>query len=131
MAAAFVLLVNFSAPVARACAGVPVLKELAQLVSFSGSLTDQLAHEGAQFVGQTQEENGVSVYVDSLIVDQKRLTAFFRVDTDIAPKALMRYGLRDAEGYIDERFTRIEWQENEMNVPKGQMRSATGSMQKN
>ena len=111
VAAAFVLLVNFSAPVARACAGVPVLKEL--------------AHEGAQFVGQTQEENGVSMYVDSLIVDQKRLTVFFRVDTDIAPKALMRYGLRDAEGYIDERFTRIEWQENEMNVPNGQMRSTT------
>lgn len=107
------------------CAGVPVLKELAQLVSFSGSLTDQLAHEGAQFVGQTQEENGVSVYVDSLIVDQKRLTVFFRVDTDIAPKAVMRYGLRDEEGYIDERFTRIEWQENEMNVPNGQMRSTT------
>ena len=111
VAAAFVLLVNFSAPVARACAGVPVLKEL--------------AHEGAQFVGQTQEENGVSMYVDSLIVDQKRLTVFFRVDTDIAPKAVMRYGLRDAEGYIDERFTRIEWQENEMNVPNGQMRSTT------
>ena len=56
MAAAFGLLVNFSTPVARACAGVPVLKELAQLVSFSGSLTDQLAHEGAQFVARRRRK---------------------------------------------------------------------------
>lgn len=125
VAAVFVLLVNFCAPVARACAGVPVLKELAQLVSFSGSLTEQLAHEGAQFVGQTQEENGVSVYVDSLIVDQKRLTVFFRVDTDIAQKADVAFDLLDEEGYAAQESAAVSCDQNDENTLNGQMRSVT------
>ena len=38
--AVFVLLVNFCAPVAYACSQTPVLKELAEAVTFSRSLTD-------------------------------------------------------------------------------------------
>lgn len=123
----FVLLVNFCAPVAQACAEIPVLKELAQLVSFSSSLTDQLNHGGAQKIDQTQEENGASVYVDSLIVDQKRMTVFYRIDTDIAERAIVSYGFLDAEGYIDERFPAESygWTDNERDVLNNQMRSAT------
>ena len=38
--ALFVLLVNFSTTVADACSGIPVLRELAEAVTFSPSLTD-------------------------------------------------------------------------------------------
>ena len=44
----FVLLVNFCTPVAYACSKVPILRELAEAVTFSRSLTDAVENEYVQ-----------------------------------------------------------------------------------
>ena len=76
--ALFVLAVNCSATVAYACSRVPILKELAEAVTFSRSLTDAVENEYVQPLNLTQEENGVTASVEYLIVDQKQVNVFFR-----------------------------------------------------
>ena len=74
---AFVLLVNFSTPFAMACAKVPFFKELAEAVSFSSSLYAAVENEWVQPIDQTDLDNGYSVTIEYLIVDQKQLNIFF------------------------------------------------------
>lgn len=80
--AIFVLLVNFSAPVAYACSQVPVLRELAAAVTFSRSLSDAVENDYVQPISLTQTEDGVTVSVEYLIVDQKQVNVFFRVSAE-------------------------------------------------
>lgn len=77
----FVVLVNFSAPVAYACSWLPILRELADAVTFSRSLTDAVENEYAQIVDQEQTENGITASVEYLIVDRKQVHIFFRMDS--------------------------------------------------
>lgn len=80
--AAFVLTVNFCAPVACACARVPVLKELAAAVTFSRSLSAAVENGYVQPMDLTQTQNGVTAEMDSLIVDQKQVNIFFRLSSE-------------------------------------------------
>ena len=75
----FVLLVNYSAPVAKACSRIPGLRELAQAVTFSRSLTVAVEHEYVQPIGQTQSANGITAEIAYLIVDQKQVNVFYRL----------------------------------------------------
>lgn len=77
----FVLLVNFCVPVAYACSRIPGLKELAAAVTFSRSLTDAVEHEYVQPVGLELTDGEVTLWVDYLIVDQKQVNVFFRLDS--------------------------------------------------
>ena len=78
-AAVFVLLVNCCAPVAYACAQVPILRELAELLRFNQSLSAALEHDYGQMIGQEQTENGITARVEYLIVDQKQVNVFYSV----------------------------------------------------
>lgn len=78
----FVLLVNFCTPIAYACSRVPVLKELARAVTFSRSLTDAVKNEYVQPLHLWQQDNGVTATVEYLIVDQKQVNVFYRLDSD-------------------------------------------------
>lgn len=78
--AVFVLLVNLSPSVAEACSRVPVLRDLAEAVSFSRSLSDAVEHDYYQEVGQSQTVNGVTLSVDYVIVDRKSVTVLFRIE---------------------------------------------------
>lgn len=80
--AVFVLLVNFCAPVAYACSRIPVLKELAEAVTFSRSLTDAVENEYVQTMNLSRTENGITAEVVYLIVDQKQVNVFYRLDSD-------------------------------------------------
>ena len=80
--AVFVLLVNFCAPVAYACSLVPGLRELAEAVTFSRSLTDAVENEYVQPMDLTQTENDITAEIDYLIVDQKQVNVFFRLQSD-------------------------------------------------
>ena len=80
--AIFVLLVNFCAPVAYACSQIPVLKELAEAVTFSRSLTDAVENEYVQPMELSQTDNGITAEVAYLIVDQKQVNVFYRLDSD-------------------------------------------------
>lgn len=84
--AVFVILVNVSAPVASACSQIPILRELAEAVTFSRSLSDAVENEYAQIVDQEQTENGITATVEYLIVDRKRVYIFFRLDSFWNPR---------------------------------------------
>jgi hypothetical protein len=90
---AFMLLVNLFPPFARACGGVPVLRELAKAVAWSPSLSAAVDNEYVQPVGQEQSKNGITARVEYLIVDRKQLNVFYTLDTD-------RYGQLDADGAV-------------------------------
>ena len=104
--AIFVLLVNFCAPVAYACSQIPVLKELAEAVTFSRSLTDAVENEYVQPMELSQTDNGITAEVAYLIVDQKQVNVFYRLDSDkyesldADPEVLNSDGVRPAScGY--------------------------------
>lgn len=80
VAAAFVLLVNYSMPFAQACSTVPVLRELMAAVAFSPSLKLAVEHNYAQYIGEEQTQNGVTLRLEYLILDQGQLRFFLKVD---------------------------------------------------
>lgn len=80
--AGFVLLVNCFPTFAAACGSVPFLKELAEAVCFSPSLSAAVEHEYVQPIGQVQEKNGITAEVQSVIVDRKQVSIFFTLDAD-------------------------------------------------
>lgn len=100
--AVFVLLVNFCVPVAYACSLVPGLRELAAAVTFSRSLTDAVENEYVQPMDLSQIDNDITAYVDYLIVDQKQVNVFYRLNSDkyesleIYPEVLNTDGVRPA-----------------------------------
>ena len=100
--AIFVLLVNFCAPVAYACSQIPVLKELAEAVTFSRSLTDAVENEYVQPMDLSQTDNDITAEVAYLIVDQKQVNVFYRLDSkkyeslEADPEVLNSDGIRPA-----------------------------------
>lgn len=99
LAAAFVLLVNFSLPFARACGKIPFLKELAQAVAFSPSLSAAVENEYVQPIDQTQKVNGVTMTLRYLIADNQQMILFYTLKSDDPTLHLDCYPrLRPAEG---------------------------------
>ncbi len=78
----FVLLVNFCSPVAYACSKVPFLKELAEAVTFSRSLSDAVDNEYAQTMDISQTHGGITINVEYLIVDKKQVNVFFSIESN-------------------------------------------------
>lgn len=78
----FVILVNFYLPVAYACSRVPLLKDLAEAVTFSRSLTDAVKNDYVQPMALHQTDNGVTAQIEYLIVDQKQVNVFFHLESD-------------------------------------------------
>ena len=83
--AIFVLLVNFCAPVAYACSRVPGLRELAEAVTFSRSLSDAVDNEFVQPMDLSQSANGITAEIAYLIVDQKQVNVFYRLSSEEYP----------------------------------------------
>lgn len=109
--AVFVLLVNFCAPVAYACSLVPGLRELAAAVTFSRSLTDAVENEYVQPMDLSQTDNDITAEVAYLIVDQKQVNVFYRLDSkkyeslEADPEVLNADGVRPAScGYSSTGF---------------------------
>lgn len=96
--ALFVLLVNFSAPVAQACSRVPILRELAEAVTFSRPLSDAVENDYVQPVDLAQEQNGVTAEIEYLIVDRKQVHVFYRLESEeykamyVVPKIMNKEG---------------------------------------
>ena len=109
--AVFVLLVTICAPVAYACSLVPGLRELAAAVTFSRSLTDAVENEYVQPMDLSQTQNDITAEVAYLIVDQKQVNVFYRLDSDkyesldADPEVLNSDGVRPAScGYSSTGF---------------------------
>lgn len=99
--AAFVLLVNLCVPFARACGGVPLLRELAKAVAWSPSLSAAVENDYVQPIGQSQTAGGVTATVEYVIVDRKQLNLFYTLDYDRALEDRVRvdYSCGDMEGW--------------------------------
>lgn len=82
----FVFLVNFCSPVAYACSKVPFLRELAETVKFSKSLSDAVEHEYVQSMYLTQTDGDITASVEYLIVDQKQVNVFFSLSSEVYTK---------------------------------------------
>ena len=78
----FVLLVNFSAPVAQACANVPFLQALVEAVTFDRSLSNAVENDYVQQMDLVQEENGITAKIEYVIVDQKQVNIFYRLESE-------------------------------------------------
>lgn len=120
--ACFVLLVNISTPVAAACARVPYLRELADAVSFSRSLADAVRHSYAQPVNLEQTDGDITAKVEYLIVDQKQVNVFFRIESERYETLSVEPGVRTADGAYPES---CGYMLNEHDVPNGKLQSIT------
>ena len=78
---AFVAMVNLFTPFAMACEQIPFLRELAAAVSFSPSLSTAVDNEYVQTIGLEQIENGITMRVEYVIVDQKQLNIFYTLQS--------------------------------------------------
>lgn len=120
--ALFVVLVNFSMPVAYACSKVPGLRELAAAVTFSRSLTDAVNNEYVQPIALKQTQNGITATVEHLIVDQKQVNVFFRLTGE-------GYEMLEAEPEFrlesGEHIGSCGYGPNDYDVPEGQLQSVT------
>ena len=118
----FVVLVNFCAPVAYACSKVPGLRELAEAVTFSGSLTDAVHNEYVQPIALKQTQNGITATVEHLIVDQKQVNVFFRLTGEEYESLVADPEVLDVdEEHLGSCSTRI----NDHHVPVGKLQSVT------
>lgn len=116
--AVFVLLVNFCVPVAYACAQIPGLRELAEAVTFSRSLSDAVDNAYVQPMELSQTENGVTAEVAYLIVDQKQVNVFYRLDSENDLKLSA-----DPEVFGDDgRFTACSYSSNGFGFENGELR---------
>jgi hypothetical protein len=79
----FVALVNLSQTFAMACGRIPLIRELAEAVSFSPSLSAAVENEFVQPIELEQTVNGVTMRVENVIVDQKQLNIFYSLKSDI------------------------------------------------
>lgn len=118
----FVALVNFCTPVAYACSKVPILKDLAEAVTFSKSLTDAVDNEYVQPLYLSQEDGGVTASVEYLIVDQKQVNVFFRLDSETYASLDARPGFLSVDGT---RPTACSYGLNNFGTPNGELQSVT------
>lgn len=77
----FVVLVNFSAPVAYGFSKIPLIRDLAKAVTFSPSLSKAVENEYMQKVEQSEKKKGIYASVDYIIVDQKNVNIFFHTES--------------------------------------------------
>ena len=73
----FIIIVFVYATFAMACGRIPLLRKLAAAVTFSPSLSAAVENEYAQPIDLEQSENGITMRVEYVIVDQKQLNIFY------------------------------------------------------
>lgn len=122
LACCFVLLVNFCAPVAYACSRVPLLRELAAAVTFSPSLSRAVDNEYVQPLELTQTQCGITAQVEYLIVDQKQVNIFYRLDTESGGQLREEPRILSLDGSSP---GPCSYGLNSWDVPNGQLRSMT------
>jgi hypothetical protein len=94
----FTILVNSFPTIAYACGQIPMLKDLAQLVSFSPSLSAAVENEYVQPIELEQTEADITARIEYIIVDQKQLDVFYSLDSkiysamEVNPQIKSRYG---------------------------------------
>lgn len=118
----FVLLVNLMPTFALACSRVPVLRDLAEAVSWSSSLHAAVEHEYVQTIAQEQTKNGVTARVEYVIVDQKQLNIFYTLRSQTYDHLEVYPYICALDGTALEGYSLGN---GEFGIPNGELRSIT------
>lgn len=105
----FVLMVNISPTFAYACEKIPFLNDLASAVKFSPSLSAAVENEFVQPVNLKQTENGITMKIEYVIVDQKQLNVFYTLSSEEDSNLDMEIVINDANGSKMQGFTVISY----------------------
>lgn len=101
---AFVVLVNTFPSFAYACGRVPLLRDLAQAVALSPSLSAAVENQYVQPIEKEQSAGEVTARVEYVIVDQKQVNIFYTLDSPryqamTATPSIASLTGEDLEGY--------------------------------
>lgn len=105
----FVLMVNISPTFAYACEKIPILNDLASAVKFSPSLSAAVENEFVQPVNLKQTENGITMKIEYVIVDQKQFNVFYTLSSKEDSNLDMEIVINDANGSKMQGFTVISY----------------------
>lgn len=100
----FTIALNTSITIVQASARIPVLKDFAQLLTFSPSLSAAIENEYIQPIKQEQVKKDIIARVEYVIVDQKQLNVFYSLDSKVYAELDARLDVKalggeDFEGY--------------------------------
>lgn len=101
----FVLMVNISPTFAYACEKIPFLNDLASAVKFSPSLSAAVENEFVQPVNLKQTENGITMKIEYVIVDQRQLNVFYTLSSEEDLNLDMDIVINDSDGSKMQGFT--------------------------
>ena len=93
----FIGIVNLSPSVAAACMKIPLLDKLTDAVVFSPSLQKAVEHDYVQPLGLEETQNGITVRVEHVIVDQKQVNIFYTVTSQQCDYLVARPDLLEPE----------------------------------
>lgn len=89
VASIFVIMVNLSPTFALACSSIPFIEKLAKAVDFSYSLTRAVEENFVQVIGETKTQDGITITIEHLIVDETEVNIFFTLEGDTNYKYLV------------------------------------------
>lgn len=118
----FTILVNSFPTFAYACGRIPLIKELAQVVAFSPSLSAAVENQYVQPIEQKQTINGITARIEYVIVDQKQLDIFYSLDSDIYTGMDATPVIKGADGAALEGYSIIS---GKPNIPNGELNYMT------
>lgn len=75
----FMILINISAPFARACGGAPAVGSFGKAIMFSPSMRAAVKNGAVQDIDSYQTKNGITLHLWYLISDGKRLSIAYSV----------------------------------------------------
>ena len=101
----FAITVNLSAPFAMACGRIPFIRELAAAVAFSPSLSAAVLNEYVQPIELEQTENGITMSVEYVIVDQKQVNVFYSLQSKIYANMDATPSISNADGTPMENYS--------------------------
>lgn len=96
--AVFAIMINLSPAFAQTVSRVPFLKELAEFVSISNSLSSAVENDYVQLINQEQAQDDVAAKIEYVIVDQKQLNIFYSLSSDEYSEMDASAGIFDTEG---------------------------------
>lgn len=116
----FVLSVNLCAPVAMAFSKVPLLKDLTKAVAISRSVKEAIENNYVQEIELSQTKDGVTAEIVSAVVDNGKLSVFYRFESDKYKDLTANCTVYDESGKNELGFT--EYEMTDWNTPNEEIR---------
>ena len=97
----FVAVVNMSPSITLAFEQIPILRDLATAVRLSPSMSAVVDNEYVQTIDLTLNENDVTLRVEYVVVDQKQLNIFYKLESPVYSSiSLVPQSLKNTDGRV-------------------------------